>query len=67
LLFALKQKAAHWGKHIVVHESDADTGFFITKRTHTGLFHAHATQRMRRNQIRGVEVDGHTMPARLKL
>jgi len=48
---ALKEQASYWkqrGKHKAIKEGDANTQFF----------HAHATQRLRRNQIKVVEVDG---------
>jgi hypothetical protein len=51
LSMAIKARAAYWkqrGKHLAIKEGDANTEFF----------HAHATQRMRRNQIKGIEVDG---------
>ena len=48
---ALKEKAAYWkqrGKQKALQEGDSNTSFF----------HAHATQRLRRNAIKVVEVDG---------
>ncbi|CAO2165636.1 unnamed protein product, partial [Urochloa humidicola] len=51
LALAVKERAAYWkqrGKQRAVREGDANTQFF----------HAHATQRLRRNHIRGIEVDG---------
>ncbi|KAG2640599.1 hypothetical protein PVAP13_2KG106116 [Panicum virgatum] len=51
LTLAIKERAAFWrqrGKRRAVREGDSNTAFF----------HAHATQRLRRNAIRGIEVDG---------
>jgi hypothetical protein len=51
LCLAIKQRAAFWrqrGKQRAVREGDSNTEFF----------HAHATQRLRRNTIRGIEVNG---------
>ena len=51
LHLAIKERAAVWrqrGKRQAVQEGDSNTAFF----------HAHATQRLRRNAIRGIEVDG---------
>ncbi|CAN6236003.1 unnamed protein product [Urochloa humidicola] len=51
LTLAIKERAAYWkqrGKHRAVREGDSNTLFF----------HAQATQRMRRNHVRGIEVDG---------
>lgn len=48
---AIKEHAAYWkqlGKHKALREGDSNTQFF----------HAHATQRLRRNAIKVVEVDG---------
>ena len=48
---ALKERAAYWkqrGKQKALREGDSNTSFF----------HAHATQRLRRNAIKVVEVDG---------
>jgi len=48
---AIKEKAAYWkqrGKRKAIREGDSNTKFF----------HAHATQRLRRNAIKLVEVDG---------
>ncbi|CAN6218601.1 unnamed protein product [Urochloa humidicola] len=51
LALAVKERAAYWkqrGKQRAVCEGDANTQFF----------HAHATQRLRRNHIRSIKVDG---------
>jgi kynurenine formamidase len=51
LTLAIRTWAAHRkqrGKQKAIKESDSNTAFF----------HAHATQRLQRNHIRGVEVDG---------
>jgi len=51
LCLAIKERAAVWGqrgKRRAVREGDSNTAFF----------HAHATQRLRRNAIRGIEVNG---------
>ena len=48
---AMKDRAAYWkqrSKQHAVRDGDSNTQFF----------HAHATQRMRRNAIKVVEVDG---------
>ena len=51
LHLAIKERAAVWrqrGKRQAVQEGDSNMAFF----------HAHTTQRLRRNAIRGIEVDG---------
>ncbi|CAN6162275.1 unnamed protein product [Urochloa humidicola] len=56
LALAIKERAAYWkqrGKIRAVRESDSNTHFF----------HAQATQRLRRNNIRGIEVDGELVTA----
>ncbi|CAN6300756.1 unnamed protein product [Urochloa humidicola] len=51
LALFLRERAAYWkqwGKHRAIREGDANTRFF----------HAHACARLRRNNIRALEVDG---------
>ncbi|KAK8446968.1 hypothetical protein SEVIR_9G572401v4 [Setaria viridis] len=53
LALAIKERAAYWkqrGKQRAIREGDS-----------TQFFHAHATQRMRRNHIRSIQVDGTTV------
>jgi len=54
LAASLRARAAYWkqrGKQRAIREGDSNTQFF----------HAHASQRLRRNQIRALEVDGNTI------
>jgi hypothetical protein len=51
LAVAIRERAAYWkqrGKQKAIREDDSNTNFF----------HAHATQRLRTNHIRGIEVNG---------
>ncbi|CAN6294153.1 unnamed protein product [Urochloa humidicola] len=51
LALSLRERAAYWkqrGKHRAIREGDANTQFF----------HAHTSARLRRNNIRALEVDG---------
>lgn len=54
LALLVRERAAYWkqrGKFKAIREGDANTAFH----------HAHATERMRRNQIKTVEVDSVTL------
>lgn len=54
LALSIRECAAYWkqrGKFRAVREGDADTAFF----------HTHASGKLRRNQIRGLEIDGVVM------